>query len=389
MAADDGVDASAAGVPGKLKIKREGLAKAMRALIQVVKKRTASTNQLFESSGETVTVLFTLGKVPMKKKTRPFIIELPFPMFDETSEVCFFSKSPQKPWKEMLLKKSIPGLNKVIGMDKLGKNYGTLEAKKALCEAFDLFVCDAAIADVLPRSLGRIFYQERHKIPIPVNLTLGGDPDESIKKIIRGTPVRIPAGPCLGVKIGRCGMPEEQLIKNAATVIAGVAKLLHDKHQNYLQNISIQATNAPALPIWRRPATPGGPIDLKKHRRAGDTTSSAASETGSSLGSETEAIDMSELPSDAGETLSTRDSISEQETMDETTQSEMDSEAGDVDAEAAPAKGDMPLMKGLKKRARRRQAATGADTDAALDQEAAAESMPPPSKKAKKAKAAP
>merc|ERR1740121_3186062 len=332
-----------------------------------------------------MTVLFTLGKVPLKKKTRPFIVELPHPMFDETSEVCLFSKSPQKPWKEMLIKnKSIPGLSKVIGLDKLGKNYGTLEAKKALCEAFDLFLCDASIADVIPRSLGRIFYKERHKIPIPVNITLAGNPDEHIKKVMRGTTVRIPAGPCLGVKIGRCGMPEEHLTKNAATVIAGVAKLLHERHFNYIQSISVQATNAPALPVWRRPVTPGGPIDLKKHRKPGDTTSSAASETGSSFGgpSDTESLDISELPSDAGETLSTRDSVSEQETMDDTTHSE----AGDVDSESTPEKQDMPLMKGLSKKAKRKQAAGAAAAEPAAKAEPEA-AMPPPAKKAKKQKA--
>jgi len=384
MADESIIDASDIGVPGKLKIKKEGLGKAVRALIQVVKKRTASTNQLFESSGETMTVLFTLGKVPLKKKVRPFIIELPHPMWDETSEVCFFSKSPQKPWKEKLVKNtSIPGLSKVIGMDKLNKNYQTLEAKKALCEAFDLFLCDAAIADTIPRSLGRIFYKERHKIPVPINMSLNSNPEEHIKKVIRSAHVRIPAGPCMGVRIGRCGMDEEHLTKNASTVITGVAKLLHQKHDNYIQSISIQATNAPALPVWRRPVTPGGPIDLKKHKSS-ETGSSAASETGSSFASDTESVNVSELPSDAGETLSTRDSISEQETMDDTTHSE----AGDVDSESAPEKQDMPLMKGLSKRAKRKQAAGAAAATAEPAAKAEPKAaMPPPAKKAKKGKA--
>jgi len=384
MGAEDGVDTSEIGVPGKLKIKKDGLAKAVRALLQVVKKRGDSTNQLFESSGETMTVLFTLGKVPVKKKMRPHLIELPHPMFDETSEVCFFSKSPQKPWKDMLIRNRSIGLSKVIGMDKLKKNYGTLEAKKALCEAFDLFLCDASVADVLPQSLGRIFYKERHKIPIPVNIKLGGNPDEQIKKVIRGTCVRVPAGPCLGVKIGRCGMSEEQLAKNANTVIKGVAKLLHEKHENYIQSISVQATNAPALPVWRRPVTPGGPIDLKKHRSAtGDATSSAASETGSSFASETEDPDISELPSDAGETLSTRDTVSEQETAEDTTNSEMNSEAGDAESESA-AEPQAP-KKGSKRKGKRRQ-----EEEAPAEPKAAAKpasSMAPPGKKAKKAKA--
>jgi len=288
----------------------------------------------------------------------------------------------------MLIRNKSVGLSKVIGMDKLKKNYGTLEAKKALCEAFDLFLCDASISDVLPQSLGRIFYKERHKIPVPVNIKLNGNPDDHIKKIIRGTCVRVPAGPCLGVKIGRCGMSEEQLATNANAVIKGVAKLLHERHDNYIQSISVQATNAPALPVWRRAVTPGGPIDLKKHRNPGDATSSAASETGSSFASETEDPDISELPSDAGETLSTRDTVSEQETVDDTTNSELNSEAGDAEeSESATEQQQQqraPKKGGAKRKAKRRQEEAPAEPKAATPP---ASSMPPPGKKARKAKA--
>lgn len=379
----------------RIKVKKDLLGKAIRALVQVVKKRNAGDQQLFRSDDETMQLQFTLGMIPEKRKMRPLMIQLPHPLYDENSEVCFFSKSPQKTYKEMLIKNKKVGLSKVIGLEKLRRNYPTLEAKKALCDAFDLFLCDASIVEMMPGALGKIFYRERNKVPLPIDMSRKHE--ENIKRAIGGTALRIPAGPCLGVKIGRCGMPEEHLTENAAVVIAAVAKVLHEQHRNYLTAVSVQATNSPALPVWHRPVTPGGPVDLKKlkgGKKAGDSTSSAASETGSSFASETEALDISEMPSDAGETLSTRDTVSEQET--DTTHSEMDTEAGDVDSESAQEKQDMPLVKGLKKRAKRRLGAEAEDT-AAATKRAAAEveaaaattkgSMPPPAKKAKKGKA--
>lgn len=366
----------------KLKLKKEALRKGVKALNEVVKKKSSTENALFESAGETMVLLFTLGQIPDKKRVRPVMIELPHPLYDEKSEVCFFSKDPQKKYKEMLLKEfPLPGLVKVIGIDKLRKNYKTLEAKKALRDSFDFFVCDHAIYEMMPPILGKTFFHAYTKAPIPVRMN--ADPRTHIKKAMSGTPFRVPKGPCVSVRIGRVGMPEEHLVENAAAVVASVVRNLHG---NPIKTISVQATDSLALPVWRRDAAPGGPFDFKKFHS--DASSSAASDTGASGVSETEALD-SELPSDVGETISTRDTVSEPETTaGETTHSELDSEAGDVDVESGAS--DLPLLKGLKKRGKKRRGElepaleAKAEKAAAQAVEAAPEkSMGPPAKKAK------
>mmetsp|Transcript_69842 Transcript_69842/g.180101 ORF Transcript_69842/g.180101 Transcript_69842/m.180101 type:complete len:367 (+) Transcript_69842:79-1179(+) len=351
MAAGEGTPAAAE----KMKVKKDLLAKAIRALTQVIAKRSANANPLFESASETMTVLFTLSKIPDRRRMKPVMIPLPHPLFDDKSEICFISKDPQKTYKELLLQKHpVPGLKKVIGVTKLRKNYNTLEAKRALADAFDLFLCDSSVLEMMPKILGTIFYQKKLKAPLPVRLRGGGDPTEKIQQAINGTPLRVPQGPSIGVKVGRCSMSEEQLVANASAVIAGVAK--HVGKWNPVQSISIQATDAPALPVWRRPATPGDAIDLKKH--ASETASSAASDTGASAASETGTSALQSMPSDAGETLSTRDTASELETGSEIgeTGSELDSEAGDGEDAKATRKEDMPLLRGLKKKGKRKAA---------------------------------
>jgi len=245
----------------------------------------------------------------------------------------------------------VPGITKVIGIDKLRRNYKSLEAKRALADAFDLFLCDYNCVEMMPKILGKVFYQQKKKIPIPVKIRQ--EPKAMLEKAINGTPMRIPSGPCIGIKIGRCGMTEEQLVANAVAVIKGVVANVWD---NPVQSITVQATDAPALPVWRRPSPPGGPVDLKKYH-SDASSSSAASDTGVSGASETEGTEYGELPSDAGETLSTRDTVSEPDTLgDAVSLSELDSEAGDVDEEDAPTdKASMPLISGLKKKGAKRR----------------------------------
>jgi len=369
----------------RVKVKKSQLEKAVRALVQLNAKRSANANPLFGANAETMNVLFTLGEIPSKRKMKPMLIELPHPMFDSKSEVCFFAKDPQKQYKEMLLQKHpVPGLTKVIGLEKLKKNYKTAESKRALADAFDLFLCDSRIVEMMPQLLGSIFYQKKLKRPIPVRMKYQ-DPAANLSKAINGTTLRVPSGPCLGVKFGRCSMDEASLVANAGAVISFVTKYL-DK--NPVMTISVQATDSPALPIWRR-ARIGEAVDLKKH--FSDSASSSASQTDTGNASDTEdttSIHGSELPSDVGETFSGRASELDSEASVselETETSELDSEAGDVAANVLPE--HLPLLKGLKnKRKRRLGVATEAEapkTSPKLSPKQ--QSMPPPKKKAKKA----
>mmetsp|Transcript_14807 Transcript_14807/g.43894 ORF Transcript_14807/g.43894 Transcript_14807/m.43894 type:complete len:397 (-) Transcript_14807:148-1338(-) len=381
----------------KMKVKKDVLAKAVKALHQVVAKQTADTNPLFGSSAETMTLQFTLSQIPDRRKMRPVMIPLPHPMWDEKSEVCFFAKDPQKTYKELLMKKCpIPGITKVIGLDKLRRNYKSLEAKKALADAFDLFLCDSRIVEMMPRALGNMFYQQkRHKVPLPVRLRVA-DPKPAIERALGGTALRVPSGPCLGVKIGRCGMPEEHLVENALAVIRGV---VDNVKGNPVQSIVVQATNSVALPVFKRPAPPGGSVDLKKYH-SDVASSSAASETGASGVSETEGgseVEYGDLPSDAGETISTRDTASDVDTAGDLSldsHSELDSEAGDVDLEDKPvSKDQLPLLQGLKSRGKRKAAALASKAAPEAAPEATKpaakpdSAMMPPPKKLKKGKA--
>jgi len=86
-----------------VRVKRAQLQKVVRASLQLVAKRSANANPLFGDNVEMVTALFTLSRIPDKRKVKPVLIPLPHPLFGEKSEVCIFCKDPQARFKELLL----------------------------------------------------------------------------------------------------------------------------------------------------------------------------------------------------------------------------------------------------------------------------------------------
>lgn len=310
------------------------------------------------------------------------MIPLPNSMYDETSEICFLSKDPQKKYKELLLEKNkVPGLTKVISLGKLRQKYHTIDSKKDLAASFDLFLCDSEILEMLPGTLGKAFFKNNRKNPVPVRMPWT-NPKERLQKVIKCTPLRQPTGPCVGVKIGNCAMTEEQLVENAQAVIPAVLQRM-DSHP--IVSISVHAGDAPALPVWRLPRAEGELLDLKAHRSKGDGMSSAASDTTGQSETEDGTSELSGLEtlSEPGTPASGTpvESLSELETANETN-SEMDSDGED---ENPVSKTDLPLMKGLKKGKRRK--AEVVEEPVKEKAKAKGSDMPPPAaKKAKKTK---
>merc|ERR1719213_39952 len=102
------------------------------ALTEIIAKRSANENRLFDASSESMQCVFSLSRVPDKARQKPVLIPLPHPMYDQNSDVCIFVKDPQKKYKELFATKPVEGLGtvKVISVLKLKKNYRTFDDKK-------------------------------------------------------------------------------------------------------------------------------------------------------------------------------------------------------------------------------------------------------------------
>jgi len=83
--------------------------------------------------------------------------------------VCVFAKDPARALKDQLLKVDVPCIAKVIGYDKLKRNFHQFKDKRALLKDYDAFVADLRIYKMLPECLGRSFYTSK-KFPCPLKL---------------------------------------------------------------------------------------------------------------------------------------------------------------------------------------------------------------------------
>ncbi|CAG8755953.1 3033_t:CDS:2, partial [Acaulospora colombiana] len=80
-----------------------------------------------------------------KNNDKPVIIPIKHPLYDSSTEICLFTKDPQREFKELVATKGVKQIKKVIGLSKLRKKYEPYEAKRKLCDSYDLFLADNRI----------------------------------------------------------------------------------------------------------------------------------------------------------------------------------------------------------------------------------------------------
>jgi hypothetical protein len=172
--------------------------------------------QLFEND-DFISLIITLNKIPEKAKnykpmpvyvsnlflsflTQQGLIKfilfspLPHPLHDENIEVCFFVKDPIKQYKEMFEQVGVSP-KKILSPAKLKAKYNNFEARRKLLGSYDLFLCDEALSNTLPKYLGREFFKSK-RYPVSIKIT-----QTSIAKkyenVLKCTFVTIPSGSCL------------------------------------------------------------------------------------------------------------------------------------------------------------------------------------------------
>jgi ribosome biogenesis protein UTP30 len=235
---------------GAEKVSPKKVKEAVTALVEFVQKKNAAEQRLFDANTESVQLQFNLRDIPAKPKHKPTLIELPTPLYEGRS-VCIVVKDPQRTYKDLFLKHPPHPQYRVVGVGKLKTKFRRFEDRRELCDAHDLFLCDTKVADMMPQVLGKYFFQTKKKLPIPVKVApKDDDPAAPLVEAIRSTTLRTPPGPTCSVKIGRCDMDVPALLANAKKVLPVVFKHFAAEG-NVITQVLLQATDAPALPVWR------------------------------------------------------------------------------------------------------------------------------------------
>ena len=260
----------------------KNMAKATAALSEFEQKRPATRAPLASEAPAKLSLLddataedstqkiiymnIGLQKIPERVSLKPHILTLPHPWksaADAASplRVCVITKDPHEEWKTKVRSAQIPVITKIMGADKLYKNFKPYEAKRKLCASYDIFLADCRVLGLLPKLLGKKFFDAK-KTPVAVDLT-AADLRGELVNAINNTYLHLTSGPLLSIKIGTTGQPREQVVANARAVAKQVVERVaaqtgQPATMSCIKNIYAKTTGSPSLPVYTVPLSGEG-----------------------------------------------------------------------------------------------------------------------------------
>eukprot|EP00877_Chromochloris_zofingiensis_P012584 jgi/Chrzof1/757/Cz01g27160.t1 len=243
--------------------RKEQVDKAVASLLKYIGEQQQNTNQLIEDD-ELLYLLVALKKTPQgSKKDKPIRVPIPHPLYStEGADICLFVKDHkgegQKAAKARLSKfVKTGGVNKVMGISKLRTKYESHEAKRQLCNLYDVFLADDRILPSLPKLIGKSFFK-RKKQPIPVDIRAANFP-EHVKRAVESTYMHPPTGSCLTVRVARSSHGTKAIAENVNAALEGVVAHIPKKWSN-VQAVYLKTSQSVALPLYQ--TLPDQPVKI-------------------------------------------------------------------------------------------------------------------------------
>mmetsp|Transcript_366 Transcript_366/g.490 ORF Transcript_366/g.490 Transcript_366/m.490 type:complete len:263 (-) Transcript_366:174-962(-) len=212
------IKAMSAQVTEKVDLKQVVL--AAKALKAYVKKQAESVAEraLLTDEDQTISVSFTLTRVPTNPSPKPHMVKIDHPYLteDQRSRVCVIVKDPARAFKDQIQSLNIPCIAKVIGYDKLKRNFKQFKDKRQLLKDYDAFLADLRVYKMLPELMGKEFYQ-RKKYPCPIKLhglDSGKDLEKQLNAAAASTFFQLGNGPNYSVKVGKTFQKEKEIGQN-------------------------------------------------------------------------------------------------------------------------------------------------------------------------------
>ena len=234
---------------------RSQVSKAIAAIVKFAEKKESERQESTQSldlldEPESMTIAFSITRIPVKKEYRFHTIQVPHPIMDPKNQsYCLLVRDPKEKAVAEVKANELP-IEKIIAVKSLKRKYASIESRKELANRFDLFFCEDQIFEMMGKLLGSQFF-EKKKSKIPISLkNLSKD---TFEKATRSTRFRIRGGSNIGIRIGNRSMPVEQLVDNAMAVVEYIANIFCPKFGNNVHNISVSATNVVELPVWSVP----------------------------------------------------------------------------------------------------------------------------------------
>ncbi|XP_022970132.1 ribosomal L1 domain-containing protein 1-like [Cucurbita maxima] len=233
------------------RVRRETAEKAVESLLQWRNSKREKP-QLFDLE-DFLYLVVALKKIPPKGRTNPYKIPLPHSLRSDSSEICLIiddrsrSNLTKDDARKKIQSENIP-ISKVIKLSKLKSDYRPFEAKRKLCDSYDMFFADDRVIPLLPSLLGKHFYKKK-KIPVPLNLR-HKNWKEQIERSCSSALLYLRTGTCSVVKVAKTSMEVEEIVSNVIAAIDGIAEIVPKKWSN-VRSFHLKVLESIALPIYQ------------------------------------------------------------------------------------------------------------------------------------------
>ncbi|QDS72865.1 hypothetical protein FKW77_007358 [Venturia effusa] len=262
--------------------------------IDTTKQQLLADDEADENSTESPIWLVMTAKkhITDKARLKPGKIHLPHPLWtSDELRICLITADPPaenvKAYKDLVKNVAFPDalkprIAKVVAVSKLKTKYKPYEARRKLLAEYDIFLADDRVINLLPGLLGKVFYKNTTKRPIPVSLTghekwhgqgrqgeagklkrkrekdsggptMIGRPEhvgEDIEKALHGTLVHLAPSVTTAVRVAWGAWTPEKIAANTAAVVDGMASKYIPKGWRGIKSIHIKGPDTIALPIW-------------------------------------------------------------------------------------------------------------------------------------------
>lgn len=225
--------------------------KAVKALIAHHKSAKAKQEETqLISKEEHVWLIVNTKGMPKRINKKPHRIPLPhspLPAPPATS-ICLISKTPQREYKDLLQAQNVGFINRVVGVEKLKGKFKPYERRRELMKEHEVFLCDEAVLDLMPKLLGKMFFDDK-KTPLPVNMKRK-DLKTELAKAINSTIYHESPGTSSSIRVATAAHHStEQIVQNLLSAIPSVIAHIPEQWDN-IKSIGIKTSNSIMLPIW-------------------------------------------------------------------------------------------------------------------------------------------
>ncbi|KAH7682907.1 ribosome biogenesis protein UTP30 protein [Dioscorea alata] len=268
--------------PPASRVSREAAGRAVDALLKWMRSQAKQRKAQLLEHDDLLYLVLTLKKIPPKGRINAYRIPLPHHLYDlsSTSACLIVDDRPKSPLSaaaalDVVRSLALP-VSEVIPLSKLRSDYHPYEARRRLCDSYDLFFADRRVIPLLPRLIGKHFFKKK-KIPLPLELSRKSWP-EQLRQCLGSTLLYLRSGTCSGLKVGRVSQDRDQIVDNVLAAIDGAVQLVPKKWSN-VRSLHLKSVESVALPIYQTLPELGLKIEpLQKERKQEQNDDDAADE---------------------------------------------------------------------------------------------------------------